>query len=45
MRIFEIWKNGADEPICREDIDADIGNGLVDSGGEGEGRMNSESSA
>ena len=30
MRIYEIQKNGTDEPICRAGIDTDAENGHVD---------------
>ena len=40
MHVYGIQKNGTDELMCRAGIETDIENGLVDTGGEGEGGMN-----
>ena len=41
MHVYRIWKNSTDERyLQRRNGDADIENGLVDTAGEGEGRMN-----
>ena len=42
MHVYGIQKNGTDELMCRAGIETDIENGLVDTGGEGEGGMNWE---
>ena len=42
--IYRNYKNGTDEPICREDGDTDVENGFLDTAGGGDGGMSWESS-
>ena len=39
MHVYGIYKDGKDNPICETAKDTDIKNRLLDSVGEGEGRM------
>ena len=43
--MYGIQKNGTDELVCRAGRVADVENGYVDVGEEGEGEMNGESRA
>ena len=42
--IYAIWKDGTDEPICRQGMETQEENGLEDTAGEGASGTNGESS-
>ena len=42
MHMYEIWKDGTDEPACRTGLETHVENRNGDTVGEGEGGTNSE---